>query len=61
MNIYNKVKKIADRKGFSLRQVERNAGIANGSIYRWKTQSPTVDNLLKVAKALGVYPERLLR
>ena len=61
MNLYNNVKKIADRKGFSIREVERMAKIGNGSIRRWETQSPSVNNLMKVAKALGVDPERLLK
>ena len=61
MNIYNNVKKIADRKGISIRQLEIKAGVGNGRIRRWETESPTVDNLIKVAKALGVYPERLLK
>ncbi len=61
MDIYKNVKKIADRKGFSIRELERMAGIGNGRIRHWNEQSPTVDSLLKVAKALGVYPERLLK
>lgn len=61
MDIYNKVKKIADRKGLTIRQVEIKAGVGNGTIRRWGTVSPSVDKVLKVAKALGVYPERLLR
>lgn len=61
MNIYNNVKKIADRKGFSIRKLEREAGIGNGTIRRWGDVSPSVENLIKVANVLGVYPERLLK
>lgn len=61
MDIYNNVKKIADRKGISIRQLEIKAGIGNGTIRRWDNISPSVDNLVKVANALGVYPERLMK
>lgn len=61
MSIYENIKEIADRKGLSIRQVETKAKVGNGSIARWKTQSPSVHNLQKVAKALGVGLTRLLR
>ena len=40
---------------------ERKAGLAKGTIYRWKKASPTVSNLKKVADALGVKIEKLIK
>jgi len=54
MNIYKNILEIANRDGLSLNEIERRAGVGHGSISRWKTQDPTVTNLLKVAKALKV-------
>ena len=54
MNIYENILEIANRDGLSLNEIERRAGIGHGSISRWKNQDPKVTNLLKVAKALKV-------
>nr|DAX39139.1 MAG TPA: LAMBDA REPRESSOR (TRIPLE MUTANT)/DNA COMPLEX-DNA COMPLEX, DOUBLE HELIX, TRANSCRIPTION-DNA.1A [Caudoviricetes sp.] len=45
----------------SISQVEREAGIAKGSICKWKSVSPSVGNVQSVAKVLGVTVNRLLR
>ena len=54
MNIYENIMEIANRDGLSLNEIERRANIGHGSISRWKTQDPKVTNLMKVAKALKV-------
>lgn len=54
MNIYENILEIAKRDGLSLNEIERRAGIGHGSISRWKNQDPKVTNLIKVAKALKV-------
>lgn len=52
MTIYDKVKEVADEKNMSIAEVERNAGVANGTIGKWRTKKPLVETLGKVADAL---------
>ncbi|KIR03436.1 hypothetical protein P261_02251 [Lachnospiraceae bacterium TWA4] len=48
--LYEKIKKLCEENGISIRQLEREAGITPTIISRWKTCSPNVINLQKVAK-----------
>lgn len=41
-------------QGMSIRELEEKAGIGNGVVGKWRTKSPTLDSLEKVAKALRV-------
>ena len=59
--IYENVSELAKRKKMSILQVEREAGIAKGSICKWKSVSPSVGNVQSVAKVLGVTVNRLLK
>lgn len=58
--IFEKVQSIASKKGLSIAEVEKRAQIGNGTIAKWKTSSPTIDNLTKVAKVLEVSINSLL-
>lgn len=58
--IYDKIKKIADEKGISIRKIESETGITLGSIYHWNEIKPSVDKVLKVAKYLDITVEKLL-
>ena len=60
MDIYDKVKSIADSKGLSIAEVERKAGQANGTIGKWKNGEARITTLLNVADALEVGVEELL-
>lgn len=53
MTIYDKIKSIADDQNISISYIEENTELSNGSISKWKTNSPRVDSLYKVAKLLG--------
>ncbi len=55
------IKSIAKRKGMSLRQLEEVAGIAQNTVSRWDENKPSVDKVKKVADALGVTVDELLR
>ena len=59
MNLYDKVKKIADKQDKPISRVEKEAGIANGTISGWKTSKPMADTLVKVAKVLDTPIEEL--
>lgn len=45
----------------TLRRVEKEAGLANGTIGKWKTVNPQVDNLMAVARVLNVTLNRLVK
>lgn len=59
--IYQNIKKIAGEKGISIRKIEQEAEITPSSIYHWNDVKPSVDKVAKVAKALGVSVEELLK
>ena len=52
---------ICEKKGLSITQVEKDAGLANGAISKWKTCNPTAKNLKAVADVLKVKMEKLLQ
>ena len=51
-NIFDKVSKRASEKGMSINSLEKKAGIAIGSVYKWNSVSPTIRNISKVAEVL---------
>lgn len=59
MNLYNKVKKLADERKKPISRIEKDAGIANGTISGWKTSKPMLETVVKVARALDVSIEEL--
>lgn len=52
--------KLCEEKSVSIARLEREVGIGNGTISRWGTSSPTVENVQKVAKFFGVTVDELL-
>ncbi len=54
MTLYDKIKAICTASNTTVFAVEQVAGLGTGTISRWKTSAPSVDNLLIVAKVLGV-------
>lgn len=52
--IYDKIKEICKSKGISVASVEKEAGLSNGTISKWNSSSPTIENLNAVAKVLKV-------
>lgn len=58
--IYENVKRIAEEKHVSIRALEIQAELANGTISKWQSCSPSVKNLQAVAKALEVSMDELL-
>ena len=59
--MYEKVKAIAEDKGLTIAALEKKAGVANGTIGKWRNSNgPTVATLEKLAKALGVDMKELL-
>lgn len=58
--IYNNIKKICAEKGMSVSQLEKKAGLTNGSISKWNDHVPQADRLNAVAKVLKVKMEKLM-
>lgn len=52
MNVYEKIKAIADQNSLSIQEIEKRSGLGNGSVSKWATSMPKADSLYKVAKIL---------
>lgn len=51
---YDVVAKLANEKGISIKALEKEAGLGNGTISKWRFIKPNIGNLEKVARCLGV-------
>lgn len=60
--IYENVKRLCDENGISIWALERECGIANGTIGKWesKSRSPRVCALQKIAAFFGCTVDELL-
>ena len=54
------ITQLCKQKGISIAKLERETGISNGTIGRWNTSSPTVENVQKVAEYFGVTVDELI-
>ncbi len=54
MNIYDKIKALADKKGLSIYRIEKDCHLSMGSIMKWAKSSPKIENIHKVANYLDV-------
>lgn len=60
MTIYENVKHFADQQGKSIRKIEKQAELSNGSISKWNSSKPDVYKVRRVAGILNVTIEDLL-
>lgn len=60
MDILDRIKELAKKRGWSLQKVAEKAGIGINSIYRWNSKTPSTQSLTKVAKVLDVSTDYLL-
>lgn len=60
--MYDKVKALAESKGITIAALEKQAGLSNGTIGKWKESSGGVriETVKAVADALGVSIEELI-
>lgn len=56
----DRIKTLATKQGDSLASLERKLGFANGSISRWRHNTPSADKLQKVADYFNVSTDYLL-
>lgn len=60
MTLFERTKEISKKRGMSLQDAAKSAGIGINSIYQWKKQTPSVDRIKLVADVLGVSVDYLL-
>ena len=58
--ITKNIRQLCTEKGISLWALERELGLGNGSIAKWESRSPRVENLKLVADYFGVTVDDLL-
>lgn len=58
--IYDNIKKLCQEIDISISQLEKEAGLGNGTISGWKKSMPRIDSLQAVAAVLNVKVEKLL-
>lgn len=59
--ILENITQLCKEKGVSIAKLEREVGIGNGTISRWGTSSPTINNIKAVAEYFGVSVDALLQ
>ena len=59
--IFETISRWCEKKNITIKQLEQKAGLKNGAIGKWKTSSPTLKNLEKVADELGLSVNTLIR
>lgn len=60
MTPFERIKKLAKERGYSLTKLNDTAGLGTNSIYHWRTKTPSTASLQKVADVLGVSVDYLL-
>lgn len=58
--IFNIIKRFCAERNISISQLEKEAGLGNGTISGWKESMPRIDSLQAVAKVLKVSVDDLL-
>ncbi len=54
MTIFDRIKKLAEKRGRSLQEIALELGLSENIFYTWKKSSPKVEVLKKVAEYFGV-------
>ncbi len=60
MDIVDRIQALVDEKGLSIAALERNTGLSNGIIKKWKKQSPSCDKIIAIANYLNTSIEYLV-
>lgn len=58
--ILENITRLCKERNVSIAKLERETGIGNGTIGRWGTSSPSVENVRKVAEYFGVTVDALI-
>lgn len=60
MDIVDRIQALVASKGLSIAALERNTGLSNGIIKKWKKQSPSCDKIIAIANYLNISVEYLI-
>lgn len=60
MSLISRIQNLCKENGVSIPKLEKMFKWGHGSIYRWETNSPSIDKLVKVADYFGVSIDYLL-
>ena len=60
-DLYNNIKKICDDRKIAITQLEKKAGLGNGTIGKWRDVTPNMASLEAVAKALELPTAELMK
>ena len=60
LSVYEKVRDICYERHISIAELERRAGVSNGTIGSWKKGEPRLSTFKKVCKALRVDADSLM-
>ena len=58
--LYEKIKRLCDREGISIRRLEIECGLGNGCIGKWRRRTPKVESLRRVAEYFAVPVDSLI-
>lgn len=58
--LLEKIKELCKKRGITVSELENRVGFGKNSIYKWKTQSPKIETLQKVAEYFEVSTDYLL-
>ncbi|NBH81140.1 XRE family transcriptional regulator [Clostridiaceae bacterium] len=54
MGLFERVHELISAQHLTVKQLERDCGLANATIRRWETQTPNIESVRKVASRLNV-------
>ena len=60
MTPFDRLKKLADKQGLSINDIESKVGLGKNTLYSWKKKIPSGTNLTKVADFFNVTTDYLL-
>ena len=59
--MYDRIRTLCDKNNISVAQLEKEMGLGNGTIGKWKSCAPRADVLLAIAERLGTTVKYLLK
>lgn len=60
MTVFDRIKKLCDKQGISINELEGKIGFGKNVLYSWKKKVPGTDKLSQVADYFGVTTDYLL-
>lgn len=60
VDIFNRLVYLIESKNITIKEFERNCGLANATIRRWKNHVPNLDSISKVAQQLNISIDYLI-